>query len=238
MDHSEPFQTGLREINLVWHLSNYSVNINRSTLFVCKTKLSWRPTKTAILTVTLRSVFAPFTLEFIKNIAVLFCCCGAAGCCYNVVYYMANCVSGKLYVTVKISNKSLIQKTNKKHTKGWKEHCFLPKTKHAKKFSESIFSSSKQTNNHTLTKDNKRKVSTYKSGISQCWSVLKDKNRFQQESSQNTGRNLLVSNQIHQDMMRHLWWSLWTLCLLACQVRVTADDSSVCWCVHVTPCEY
>jgi len=64
-----------------------------------------------------------FTLEFIKNIAVLSCCRGAAGCCCNGVYYMANCVSGKLYVTVKISNKSLSQQqqqqqTNKQTKKG------------------------------------------------------------------------------------------------------------------------
>ena len=32
----------------------------------------------------------------------------------------------------------------------------------------------------------------------------------------------------------YLWWSLCTLCLLACQVRVTVGDSGFCWCIFVT----
>ena len=29
----------------------------------------------------------------------------------------------------------------------------------------------------------------------------------------------------------YLWWSVCTLCLLACQVRVTVDNSSLCCCL-------
>ena len=35
----------------------------------------------------------------------------------------------------------------------------------------------------------------------------------------------------------HLWWSLRTLYLLACQVRVTVGDSGLCCCVCVTSFE-
>ena len=41
----------------------------------------------------------------------------------------------------------------------------------------------------------------------------------------------------HVCLRTHLWWSLCTLYLLACQVRVTAGDSGLCCCVHVASFE-
>ena len=35
----------------------------------------------------------------------------------------------------------------------------------------------------------------------------------------------------------YVWWSLFTLYLLACQVRVTISDWGLCYCVCVTSCE-
>ena len=35
------------------------------------------------------------------------------------------------------------------------------------------------------------------------------------------------------ELRMYLWWSLWTLCLRACQVRVTVGDSGLCCCIRV-----
>ena len=48
-------------------------------------------------------------------------------------------------------------------------------------------------------------------------------------------------HQLHQRyilMRMHLWWSLCTLCLHACQVRVTIGDSSLCCCTCVMYLEH
>ena len=46
--------------------------------------------------------------------------------------------------------------------------------------------------------------------------------------------NTRYINFTRGNMRMYLWWSLCTLCLHACQVRVTVGDSGLCCCICVT----